>query len=121
MGHHTQHIVPFTQYPRNATNGPIGVSELGYLSGLGAIAEGDALAPFQFRQGVSVAEVVPLHMPDGNLQYLARGKRLGKGAAGGLSAYIHLLADVAEPGISQQRPGQHTALTQDLEAVTDPQ
>ena len=48
MGHHTQHIVPLAIYPCNATNGAIGVGGGGYLPGLGAVAEGDAVAAFQF-------------------------------------------------------------------------
>ncbi len=48
-------------------------------------------------------------------------ERLRERAVGGFSPHVYLFADVPEPGISEQRPGQQPALAQNLEAVADAQ
>jgi len=49
-GHHSQHIVTFAQYARNATNGPIGWLRSNLPCRV-AVAKRNAVAALQFSQG----------------------------------------------------------------------
>src|ERR1035438_2730123 len=121
VGHHAQYVSIRVENACDIAQGSIRVGFRSNFSARGCVAKGDSVLRFQATQFLFCAEVIALHVPDGNLQHLTLDELVGEGTICGFNAQVNLLADVFEAGVPHQRAGQQSGFGKDLEAVADAQ
>ena len=86
-----------------------------------AVAEHDLPLPFEASQLLGIAHVLSLAVLHRDVEHLAR-RQVGRDRRlRGLHPQVDLTAHEPERPVADQRAGQQPALTQDLEAVADPE
>src|SRR6266478_9891814 len=83
------------------------------------VAEGDLSFAFEPAQAFRVDVVIPVAVADGDADDVALGVLARPGRHGVLHLEVHVAADVLERIVAPHRPGQHSRLEEDLEAVAD--
>src|SRR5579863_2807709 len=73
----------------------------------------------EFVQGSRVAEIVPLHMSDGDCQDFTLRTGVSERSSRILDAHLHRLAHVLQSGIPHKGPGQKPRFTKDLETIAN--
>src|SRR5215469_2374483 len=119
MRHHAEHITAFAADAGDIVERSIRIGFCCDLSLLVAIAEDDPLLAPESGQRLSIAEVVPFHVANWDLEQIALRTFICEWRLGGVDAQEHLFADVLETGVAQQCAGKESALAEDLESVAD--
>jgi hypothetical protein len=117
--HHAEHISALAADAGDVVERSVRVGFRCDLSLLITVTEDNALLALESGQGLAIAEVVPFHVADRDLEHIAFRTLAGEWRLGGFDAQQHLFADVLETGVTQQCAGQKAALAEDLEAVAD--
>ena len=121
MRHHAQDVAPLVADAGDIFQRSVGIGFRGNLPLRSCIAEDHLLALVQLLQRGLVAEVIPLAMPDGHLQHLARSQSLGEGRSAAFHPQVDRLADVLQAAVAQQDSGEQVRFAENLEAVADAQ
>src|SRR5215813_11094160 len=114
MRHHAEHVAAFTADASDVLERSVGISLRRDLSLFVTVAEDDPLLALESGQRLSIAEVVPFHMTNWDLEHIALRTLICEWRLGGVDAQEHLPADVFETGVAQERAGKKPALAEDL-------
>src|SRR5690348_18078299 len=79
MGHHAEHTAAFVADAGDVLQGPIRVGPRRDFTLGSAVAKDDSLLAAQGVQGGLIAEVVAIHVADGNGEHLALAAAVGEG------------------------------------------
>src|SRR5579864_794288 len=74
MRHHAQHVAAFAADAGNVLQGTVRIALASDLAFRRAVAENNALVTLQRLQSGLVAEIIAVHMPNGNGEHLARSE-----------------------------------------------
>ena len=121
MRHHAQNVAAGAADSGNILKGPVGIRFGGDFSFRVAIAENDSPVAAQLGQRRIVADIIAVHMSDGNAKDVALARCVGEGRFGILDANMHRLANVFQSRVAHQGARQQASLAKNLKAVADSQ
>src|SRR5450759_3260933 len=119
MRHHAQHVAACVDDAGDVMSRPVWVGAVRHAAARVTVAKDHLSTLLESRKRRGIGEVVALAMADRDAQHLTLGALRGERKVGALDDEVRPLAAVLQRGVADERAGQQTGLTQDLEPVAD--